>query len=688
MQIHELNTFSGTLGSSTYLAVDNGTDTAKMSTQFIPDTEEAISDLGVDINGIRKHTKNLFDPSNVLKAYFTTGNITANANTRLVWIPCKPSTTYTVSKTAGTRFTVGYTTSTPAVGVAVSGIDNTHYGQSKITITTGSNAAYLVSWVYNSATDTGITAEAMLASVQIEESSSASSYMPPFSAVDLYAFHSLGFLANNTDLDNVPIDTGFYILQYSNTYTNDPIGASTRRVLSVYSTEENHTSYYLQRITNFENGVAFVRYHTSDGWSDWKTEGYLKLLPSGTDLNNVSGAITGYYVMSAASTYPNDPIGAGARRFFFVYNGNVENTYYMQRIVDAASGREFIRYHTSSGWEDWVSSTASVYNEKAYQLAMRRNASNNEYASLPEVLTLLHFSDLHHHQTNLKDVINIGKQYASIINDIICTGDMVEYWVNGDMSFWTNDADATDIMTVIGNHDAKAEESSAKPNYQRYTMAECRSMYMSNLSSWGVTAPSGATYYYKDYSNSGIRLIVLDATLRDSDASGQLTWLTNTLASAKSSSLSVVIAEHYEPQNPVLIPSDFTNNVHNPVTATWFAFDESYQSAVQSFINGGGKFICYIAGHQHTDYVCYNSNYPDQIFFVVTCAYPDMRFTDQMRATGTPTATCCNMIAFDTTTKSIKVLRFGAKEDYLLRPREYLVYNYQTKAIVRQSSGE
>ena len=35
MQIHELNTFSGTPSSSDYLIIDNGTDTAKISSPQI-----------------------------------------------------------------------------------------------------------------------------------------------------------------------------------------------------------------------------------------------------------------------------------------------------------------------------------------------------------------------------------------------------------------------------------------------------------------------------------------------------------------------------------------------------------------------------------------------------------------------------------------------------------------------------
>ena len=46
MEIHELNTFSGTLGSSDYLATDNGTDTSKVSAKTIID--EAVSQADSD----------------------------------------------------------------------------------------------------------------------------------------------------------------------------------------------------------------------------------------------------------------------------------------------------------------------------------------------------------------------------------------------------------------------------------------------------------------------------------------------------------------------------------------------------------------------------------------------------------------------------------------------------------------
>ena len=63
MQIHELNTLSGSLGSSTYLAVDNGTDTGKVAVSKLL---EPVSDLKADLNVI-DNNKATFDVSNMLQ---------------------------------------------------------------------------------------------------------------------------------------------------------------------------------------------------------------------------------------------------------------------------------------------------------------------------------------------------------------------------------------------------------------------------------------------------------------------------------------------------------------------------------------------------------------------------------------------------------------------------------------------
>ena len=51
MHIHELDNFSGSLGSNSYIAVDNGNDTGKISTQeLLADTQNHVSDLETSLN--------------------------------------------------------------------------------------------------------------------------------------------------------------------------------------------------------------------------------------------------------------------------------------------------------------------------------------------------------------------------------------------------------------------------------------------------------------------------------------------------------------------------------------------------------------------------------------------------------------------------------------------------------------
>lgn len=121
--------------------------------------------------------KNLCDTSLVYDGYINASQqkILSNANARTLYLPCKPSTTYTVSKQAGQRFIVAETTELPTNNVVVSNIVS-DYTASSITITTTASAKYLVAFVYLSTADTGVTADQMLATCQIELGSTATDY--------------------------------------------------------------------------------------------------------------------------------------------------------------------------------------------------------------------------------------------------------------------------------------------------------------------------------------------------------------------------------------------------------------------------------------------------------------------------------------------------------------------------------
>lgn len=141
-------------------------------------------------NTIKVEGKNLFDKNN---ANILNGYISANGTLnifsyttadKMIYIPCKPNTTYTCQKMVqGTqnknRFRLGTTANVPQNANVLNdfwymidgGSDTSH------SITTGNDANYLVMYCYNG-TDEATSFEQMLNSIQIEKGSTATTYQP------------------------------------------------------------------------------------------------------------------------------------------------------------------------------------------------------------------------------------------------------------------------------------------------------------------------------------------------------------------------------------------------------------------------------------------------------------------------------------------------------------------------------
>ncbi len=124
--------------------------------------------------------KNLFDKdnANILNAWFGPSQTTIQSNdlNRMLYIPCEPNTTYTFSKIKSYTFTIGYTTVLPNASVQVSGII-ANANATSLTITTGSDAEYLVLRFYHTNLDT-LTYQQVLDSIQIEKGNQESPYEP------------------------------------------------------------------------------------------------------------------------------------------------------------------------------------------------------------------------------------------------------------------------------------------------------------------------------------------------------------------------------------------------------------------------------------------------------------------------------------------------------------------------------
>lgn len=132
--------------------------------------------------------KNLFDKGNthILQAGITTAKIESATANRTLWVPCEPSTTYTVQKRNDgntNRFNVATTAITPAIDVAITNrVENPN--ASSITYTTSANAKYLCVQYFRTA-ETALTEQQVLDSIQIEKGSTASSYSPYFEPIEL-----------------------------------------------------------------------------------------------------------------------------------------------------------------------------------------------------------------------------------------------------------------------------------------------------------------------------------------------------------------------------------------------------------------------------------------------------------------------------------------------------------------------
>lgn len=306
------------------------------------------------------------------------------------------------------------------------------------------------------------------------------------------------------------------------------------------------------------------------------------------------------------------------------------------------------------------------------------NDSSWGYLSKPPVLTLMHVSDYHGDGDELEYIYNKWSSVLALADDYICTGDMVEDRFNDPFVYYptTDNPMARATMLTIGNHDALAAGSGYDWTDLATQAQEYNKFFAPTINYWGVIHSGTNTYYYKDYNNSGIRLIVLNDMLQGADMLAQLYWLETT---ALNTNYSVIIAKHYMPPTPTKINCTFTSidNTSNGHGETGIA------DRVQQFINNGGKFICYLCGHSHYDYVAYLSQYPAQLIITMdaTGRRACNQWSDVQRYDDEISRDLFNMIQFDTSCSTIKITRCGANYDRYLRHKNTLSINYQTKQI-------
>lgn len=361
-----------------------------------------------------------------------------------------------------------------------------------------------------------------------------------------------------------------------------------------------------------------------------------------------------------------------------------------------ASGIKLVVKNFSIGEND--SSDIIDLNGKAETLTYLRNAKRpqykgSSYTPTTTPCTLLHFSDIHADEPNMKRIVEFYNYYKAYINDALCTGDIIKNLFGDSFAFWGN-AEAASILNCAGNHEYYNGESSA-PYYKQITQKQVYDKFFAPyIEDWGVTQPAnaeenGLNYYYKDYTTSKVRLIVLDNFRVDAY---QLQWFEDVLADAITNDLHVIAAMHIgNPVGWVKYDNPFNSlRENNPSSANGWVFDDSelLYDKVDEFIGNNGVFVGWLMGHRHSDAIGTPYDHPNQLEIHVATAscgnswdiIPKGDNCD--RTVGTKSQDCFNIYSIDTYYHMIRIHRIGSDVDRDFRHIGNLCYDYINHQVI------
>lgn len=320
--------------------------------------------------------------------------------------------------------------------------------------------------------------------------------------------------------------------------------------------------------------------------------------------------------------------------------------------------------------------------------------SASAHSNHPNSVRFLHLSDIHANWTNVKRFLRfynhwVDKGYAfTAIN----TGDTVSDKLSDGYSGYTSIDGVGDILNVIGNHDTRGangwQDNVGLPVYNAFIK--------DFVDGWDVSQPSGADtygycYYYKDYANNKLRLIVTDI-MGYNDT--QDAWLAGILTDAKAKGYHVIIATHFAAGRA---PSEANQPSYEKIDCLWSSLSglssdsiqyngynpESYKMAdtVHTFMEAGGIFCGYMCGHVHREYVARLAKYPDQMVYMVGSSKSG-KVTDYTHTTGTRMQDEFQLVAVDTFSKIVKIFKVGANYDRRGRYKDSVCVSYDTHNVV------
>ena len=327
--------------------------------------------------------------------------------------------------------------------------------------------------------------------------------------------------------------------------------------------------------------------------------------------------------------------------------------------------------------------------EFSQKIKALRKYNHNDDSKIRPVM-FAHMSDIHGGGSNTFESV---KRFLEFVNhhsgfaDMVQTGDLVIGEYTDAITNYTALIGSSSIINVIGNHDTNEYDTAG--GWRQHVGVEAYNRYIKdNVAGWGVTQPAnaetlGKCYFYKDYSQSStavLRAIFLDIMGFDSD---EKTWLEETLASAKTAGLPVVIFTHFVDDQFTSFKTNYSSLFGVGTTrSSLLAYnpnlsDYPVSSAVDAFQQDGGVFAGYIIGHYHRDMVAHLNQYPQQMVYSVSSNGGASELRDWEKVAGNRNIDDFQLLSVDTYAKEVKLCKVGANIDYYCREKSMCSVDYK-----------
>ena len=297
--------------------------------------------------------------------------------------------------------------------------------------------------------------------------------------------------------------------------------------------------------------------------------------------------------------------------------------------------------------------------------------------------TLLYCSDLHGCDENLARIVSFRNAYTEWIDDALHTGDSVADCLE-DGNPWNRVEGAGGLMNTVGNHDCNLlyGKAAAEETY--------RALMAPFIDGWDVDQPAGvrdpgsphygACYYSKDYPASRLRLIVLDGA-RYSEAQDE--WFAECLADAARKRLNVVAVNHFPPENGMdCIDCGFSERGEKIGPATLHRLPDGAYGRVDRFLDEGGRFVCWLGGHFHQDFVGHVRGHGRQFQILVDKAGKADWWMEEDRTPGTRNQDAFNLLTVNPGRGLLIIDRIGCDRDPYMRGKRLFVYDYIKREVL------